>query len=145
MTFMHADSFLDTNVLLYAISKAPSEAHKATVANELMATEQWGLSVQICQEFYVAATQKIATPISSQAAENYLRLFALRPLVTNTPDLIFRTIEIQRKNRLSFWDASVLSAAQQLGATTLFTEDLNDGQVIEGIRVVNPFRARQPK
>jgi predicted nucleic acid-binding protein len=142
---MHADSFLDTNVLLYAISKVPSEAHKAMVANHLMATEQWGLSVQVCQEFYVAATQKFAPPISSEIAENYLRLFALRPLVTNTPDLIFRAIEIQRRNRLSFGDASVLAAAKQLGTTTLFTEDFSDGQIIEGIRVINLFHASQPK
>jgi predicted nucleic acid-binding protein len=56
---MRADVFLDTNVLLYAISKSPAEASKATVANQLIASTNFGLSVQVCQEFYVAATRKL--------------------------------------------------------------------------------------
>jgi predicted nucleic acid-binding protein len=143
-TSMHANSFLDTNILLYAISKLPEEADKSTIANQLMQTQQWGLSVQVCQEFYVAATRKIARPISPEEAENFLRLFVQRPLATNSADLLFKAVAQHRQHKLSFWDGAIVAAAQELGATTLFSEDLNDGQVFDTVRVVNPFKVKQP-
>jgi len=139
MISMPADALLDTNVLLYAISKVPAEAAKAQAANHLIATVDFGLSVQVCQEFYVAATLKIAQRITSAEAVRFLRLFAQRPLVKLTSELMFRAVDLHQQHRISYWDAAVIAAAEELGSSTVYTEDLNHGQKFGSITVVNPF------
>ena len=57
----------------------------------------------------------------------------------NTPESVLRASEIQERNRLSFWDALIVAAASNAGAVMLYTEDLNHGQVMEGVRIHNPF------
>jgi predicted nucleic acid-binding protein len=59
--------------------------------------------------------------------------------VNNTPETILLASEIQERHLLSFWDSLIIAAAKQSSATTLLTEDLNHGQIIEGIRIENPF------
>ena len=140
---MRADCLLDTNVLLYAISDAPGEAPKRDAARKLMAQDNWGLSVPVLQEFYVNAT-RAKKPIAQAAmtlaqAGNAVQQFMAYPLVPNTSALLLQAIELQKIHQTSFWDAMVIAAAHELGARTVYSEDLNHGQRYGNITVVNPF------
>ncbi len=138
---MSGKTFIDTNVLLYAYD-LDAEA-KREVAGDLLRrvwVEGTGvLSTQVLQEFYVNITSKIAQPASLPEARAILSRYLVWPIESNGPKSVLRASEIQERHRLSFWDALIVAAAAKAGATILYTEDLNHGQVIEGVKVVNPF------
>ena len=139
---MRADCLLDTNVLLYAISDAPGEAPKRDAARKLMARDNWGLSVPVLQEFYVNATRakKPKAAMTLAQAGNAVQHFMAYPVVPNTSALLLQAMELQKIHQTSFWDAMVIAAAHELGALTVYSEDLNPGQSYGNITVVNPFR-----
>lgn len=132
-------SLIDTNVLLYAISTDPAEAGKKQAARALLSGGDWGLSVQVLQEFYVNATRAPRPAMTHEDAEAAIRQLALRPVVENDVTLMLEALAIKARYRLSYWDAAVVSAAKRLGAGVLYSEDLNDGQDYDGVKVVNPF------
>ena len=107
--------FLDTNVLLYAVSSAPGEAAERDAAQRILQEDNWGISVQVLQEFYVNATGKLRKTIPPQSTAPFIRLLLERPLVTTTPDLFIRAIDISRRYRISYWDAAIVAAAVNLG------------------------------
>ena len=134
--------FLDTNVLLYAYDRDAGDKHN--VASDLV-REIWqagtgALSTQVLQEFYVNVTAKITPPLSPSQARAIVSRYFVWHVEPNVPQSVVRASEIQERNRLSFWDALIVAAASQAGAAVLYTEDLNHGQTIEGVKVVNPFR-----
>ena len=133
-------ALLDTNVLLYAISTAPEEAEKKSIARNLLGQGDWGVSIQVLQEFYVNATRPGQPAMTHEAAVAAVEQFLLRPVVMNDATVLRAALLVKERYGLSFWDASVIAAAQCCGATTLYSEDLNDGQDYGGVRVVNPFK-----
>ena len=133
--------FLDTNVLLYAVSSAPHEVAERDAARRILQGDNWGISVQVLQEFYVNATGKLRKTIPPQSTAPFIRLLLERPLVTTTPDLFMRAIDISRRYGISYWDAAIVAAAVNLGCGTLYTQDLNPGQTYEGVEVADPFEA----
>ncbi len=136
--------FLDTNILLYAVSPDPQEAAKREVARQCLARQDWAISTQVLQEFYVnAMAAKGSRPalMLPEAALEAMRRFAAFPCVHMDVALVLAAVRIAHAHRLSYWDSAILAAAQAAGATQLLSEDLNTGQVIEGVEVVNPFRA----
>ena len=136
---MRADSFLDTNVLVYAVSGDPREAAKAARALDLIDTADFGVSGQVLQEFYVTVVRKIAVPLAPAAALEWVEQFAMFPCHPVGADTVQLGAEISERYRISYWDGAIVAAAQALGARTLFTEDLNHGQDYGGVRVVDPF------
>jgi predicted nucleic acid-binding protein len=133
--------FVDTNVLLYAVSTASAEAAKASVARELLEADDLALSVQVLQEFYVQATRasradRLSHEQASLLVESWLRF----PVQETTVPLVRGALEIRRRHRLSYWDAAVVEAARLLECDTLLSEDLSHGRAYEGVKVVNPFR-----
>ncbi|MCY4628188.1 MAG: PIN domain-containing protein [Acidobacteria bacterium] len=140
---MRADSFLDTNILVYAVSGDPDEAAKTARALELIGAADFGISAQVLQEFYVTVVRKIARPLAPAEALEWVEQFARFPCYPVGADTVQLGTEISEMYRISYWDGAILAAAQALGARTLFTEDLNDGQDYGGIRAVNPFRDRE--
>lgn len=139
---MSVRSFVDSNVLVYAHDADAGERHCRAVEclEDLWATRSGLLSTQVLQEFYVNVTQKIATPLRREAAKEVVRDYA--PWVESlvTPGTIVRASEIAEIWRISFWDAMILSAAEQSGAERVLTEDLGHGSRVAGIEIVNPFR-----
>jgi predicted nucleic acid-binding protein len=134
---MHADFFLDTNVLLYAATKKEEEREKRKVARELLARDGVGLSVQVLAEFYVNAISKLKLP-----EEQVLRVLdKLRsyPVLPVDEAVFWSALEIRKRYGISYWDSAILAAALELGCGTVFSEELNDGQVYAGVKVVNPF------
>jgi predicted nucleic acid-binding protein len=137
-----ATKFVDTNVLVYAHDA--SEPAKQLVAREalgeLWATGAGRLSTQVLQEFYVVATGKSSLAVRPADAREIVRLYSAWPVVTVDPVLILTASELHERASISFWDALIVAAAQRAGADEILTEDLSDGEIIDGVRIVNPFR-----
>ncbi len=131
--------FVDTNLLLYAASSDSSESRERVAARRVIQGDDWGTSVQVLQEFYVNATGKLRKKIQPRSADLFIRLLLTRPIVTTTPDLFTRAVDISRRYRISYWDSAIVAAAAQLGCGTLYTQDLNPGQAYEGVTAVDPF------
>ena len=107
-------SLIDTNVLLYAISTDPAEVEKKQAARELLSGGDWGLSVQVLQEFYVNATRAPRPAMTHADAEAAIRQLILRPVVENDVALMLEALRTQARYRLSYWDAAVVAAAKRL-------------------------------
>lgn len=133
--------FVDSNVLIYAYDLDAKAKHDIAVAQikQLWQTKTGIISTQVLQEFYVNITRKISDPLSLSKARTVLKRYLSWQVVTNTPETILLASEIAERNLLSFWDALIIAAAKQGGAKRILTEDLNHGQLIEGIRIENPF------
>ncbi|HEX8947713.1 MAG TPA: PIN domain-containing protein [Dissulfurispiraceae bacterium] len=134
--------FLDANILVYAHDKDAGEKHSValTIVKDLWEKRTGVLSNQVLQEFYVGVTRKIQKSIAKSEAREILRAYLCWSIREITPLSIVRATEIEEKNRISFWDALVIVAAYEAKCEKILTEDLNAGQVIEGILIENPFK-----
>jgi predicted nucleic acid-binding protein len=139
---MSVECFLDTNVLVYAVSDARAEAGKRNRALELIASADFGLSAQVLQEFYVTVTRKLKRPLPPPLALALMDQYRVFPTVPTDYPLIARAVERSVEFGLSYWDGAILAAAEVLEAKTLYTEDLSHDRQYGSIRVVNPFRSR---
>ena len=138
---MTVRSFVDSNILIYAHDgDAGFRRRRASeVLVELWASGGGLLSTQVLQEFYVNVTRKIKSPLTPSAAREVVRDYAAWIESSVTAATIVRASEISEVWRVSFWDAMILAAGEQSGAEQLLTEDLNAGEKIAGIEIVNPF------
>ncbi len=133
--------FVDTNVLLYAISSDPSEGAKAACARTVLNEPDLALSVQVLQEFYVQATRpSAAAPVAHETAAEFLDTLLRFPVQEITVALARKALAIRERWRIAYWDAAIVAAAGELGCDTLYTEDLQHGQDFDGLLVTNPFR-----
>jgi predicted nucleic acid-binding protein len=133
--------FVDTNILIYAYDATAGVKHEQakTLIAELWESRLGCLSIQVLQEFYVTVARKVARPLAGDvAAEVVADLAAWRVHAPIVED-VNQAIAIHRRYAISFWDAMIIRSAAQLGCATLWSEDLNAGQVYEGVRVGNPF------
>jgi predicted nucleic acid-binding protein len=139
---MTALAFVDTNVLVYARDR--SEADKQRRAAEWMAalwdSRTGRVSYQVLQEYYVTATRKLDPPrCAEDVREDVWSLRAWKPQAVDYPTLE-TAWRVQDRYGLSWWDALVVASAVRVGARWLLTEDLQDGQDLLGVTVVDPFR-----
>jgi predicted nucleic acid-binding protein len=134
-------AFVDTNVLLYAHNS--TEATKQPIARTLLEglwqTRMGVISTQVLQEFYVVATGRFKRPLARNEAREIVELYSAWPVVLLAPSIILSATQLEERHQVSFWDALILEAARVAGAERLLTEDMQHGQVIEGVRVENPF------
>ncbi len=137
---MNVECFFDTSVLVYAASTSAEDAGKRNTALDLIRTKDFGLSAQVLQEFYVTVTRKFRVPLEPSAATALLEFYRELPLALIDYPLITSGIEVSLRYGISCWDGTVVAAAESLGATVLYTEDLSHGQRYGSVRVVNPFR-----
>ena len=138
---MSDKTFVDSNILIYAHDSNSGQKQRRA-AEHLSALWDSGsgrLSTQVLQEFYVNVTQKIKVPLSRSLAREVIRNYIpwVRSLIT--PGTVVRASELGEAWQISFWDAMIVAAAEQDGAGILLSENLNHGQVIASVRVVNPF------
>jgi len=132
--------FVDTNVLLYAVSKDPAEARKAGIALAALAGNDVALSVQVLQEFYVQATRPGRTnPLTPQQASALVESWLRFPIQESSVELMRAGHAASVRFRISYWDATVVEAARLMACTVLLTEDLQGGRDFDGVRVENPF------
>jgi predicted nucleic acid-binding protein len=133
--------FVDTNVLLYAVSTAPDERAKKARALALLDAEDLALSVQVLQEFYVQAThparvERLTHEQASALVESWLR-FRVEEISVS---LLQNACATSARWKVSYWDAAIVEAARSAGCPTLLSEDLQNGMDFAGVRVVDPFR-----
>lgn len=137
---MTATCFFDTNIFLYAVSAAAEDAPKRQQAIDLIANCDFAIYVQVMQEFADAALRKKRLGVTLDEVRTMLEeLAANYPVLSPTPGLVLRALDLSQRYQLRFYDAAILAAAQQLGCQTLYTEDLNHGQTYDTVQVINPF------
>lgn len=137
---MTVESFLDTNVVVYAAAGQDQSDRKRQRALQLIESEDFGISVQVLQEFYVTVTRKMEVNLAPDVALDWVEQLEAFPIADTDVSLVKTAAEVSERYRISYWDAAIVAAARALGAKVLFSEDLSDGQEYLGIRAVNPFR-----
>ena len=135
--------FVDTNVLIYA-HDAGSGAKRG--AARLMVERLWEersgvLSTQVLQEFCVNVHRKAKSPMSAAEVRQVIEDYLCWTVIANDGGTILRALDLTERLPISFWDAMIVDAANQAGATILYSEDLNHGQTYGSVKVTNPFLA----
>lgn len=134
--------FVDTNVLLYAISTARSEASKAKQANAILDAGDIGLSVQVLQEFYVQATRRTRDDaLTAEQAAGLVESWCRFRVQEATVAVMTAALATGRRFGISYWDAAVIEAARALDCSVVLSEDLSPETDYGGVRVENPFAA----
>ena len=138
---MSVRTFVDTNVLVCAYDGSAQQ--KQRIAKSLLA-ELWReragvLSVQVLQEFYVTVTKKISRPLTKRAAREVAITYA-EWCVETSASLVPAASQMEEDFQITFWDGLIVASAAKAGADRIVSEDMNDGQVISGVRIENPFR-----
>lgn len=137
-----ADSFVDTNVLLYAISTAPAEQAKASAAQQLLVTQNWAWSAQVAAEFVAASTSsRRPEPLTLAEAAKWIDTWSVFPMTPIDGILVKEATRLAERYQISYYDAQIIAAAKRMNCGTLWTEDLNDGQDYDGVIARNPFQA----
>jgi predicted nucleic acid-binding protein len=132
---MNAKPFFDTNVILYALRQDDS---RGPVAETLLAAGGI-LSVQVLNEFVAVARRKLEKRWDEiRRALDILRIFCPDP-VPLTVETHERAVHIAERYGYSIFDSLIIAAAIHAGASTLYSEDMRDGQAIEGLTIRNPF------
>ena len=133
--------FLDTNILLYSISRHPAEASKRERAIALLEQDDGALSVQVLQEFYVQATRSTRPdPLPHQIAAGLITTWTRFRVQEITLPIVTGALEIKAAHGFSYWDSAIIAAARALGCRQVFTEDMTHGREVEGVTLINPFR-----
>jgi predicted nucleic acid-binding protein len=135
--------FLDTNILFYAYDISSGSKHD--VARNIVA-DLWNLrtgvlSIQVLQEMFINVTKKIPKPLDIKTTRDIVLDFLLWEVVDNDGELMLAAMDVQMKYHYAFWDSLIIAAAIKSGASILMTEDLNNGRIIEGVLIKNPFVA----
>jgi predicted nucleic acid-binding protein len=132
-------AFLDTNVLVYSDDpRDPAKQAKAlNLIKDHLRLRTGVVSLQVLQEYFVSTTGKLKLDpvLAKQRVEVFARFQVAEPTVGD----ILAAIDLHRLHGLSLWDTLILRCAKQSGCSVLFTEDMQHGQVIDGVRIVNPF------
>jgi predicted nucleic acid-binding protein len=136
-------AFVDTNVLVYAFEKgsSPKKQPAKLLTEELIDEDRLRISTQVIQELFVTLTRKGSQRCSSEEALGIIDALTVWPLIAIDFAAIRGAIRLADQAKLSFWDALIVVAAARSGAAVLYTEDLNDGQELLGVRISNPFAA----
>ena len=132
-------TFLDTNVLVYCDDESePAKQQKALeVLDEHTRSRTGVVSLQVLQEYFVTACRKLG--LDAGTARRKVEIFAMLDVAEPTVSDIIAAIDLHRFHGFSYWDALVLRMAKQAGCRVILTEDMQHGQVIDGLKIVNPF------
>ena len=132
--------FFDTNILVYFVDE--KDPRKQVIAKELIekaVQNQNGIiSTQSLQEFYNVITTKMKCPKdkAKELVEMFSDIFSVTKISVS---LILNAVDISIKTSFSFWDSLILSAANDTGCIIVYSEDMNDGQIFSGTKILNPF------
>lgn len=132
--------FIDTNILIYSLDNS-DETKKNSARNmlkNLIKNHQLVISTQVIQEFYITATKKLNVDVI--IAKSIINSFQNFEIVTVNFDFINNAIDCSILNMLSFWDSLIIVSAQFSKCSEIYTEDLNSGQNILGVKIINPFK-----
>lgn len=133
--------FVDTNILVYAHDRSTGAKHQRAqkLLERLWDSGQGVLSTQVLQELCINLRRKAGNPLPFEEVRRLIREYSTWEVVTNTPESVLRALEIEMRYKISFWDALILQAAEDAGASILYSEDLAAGQSYGAVHVVNPL------
>jgi predicted nucleic acid-binding protein len=131
--------FIDTNIFVYAddLAAKTKRPRAREVLSELIRERRAVVSTQVMQEYFVTAVKKLG--MSAERARTRVEALHRLDVVMVRPELVLGAIDLHRLHSLSFWDALVVKCASAAGCARLLSEDLNGGQVIDGVTIENPF------
>lgn len=135
--------FVDTNVLVYSRDASEPEKQKRAFAwrAALWRARSGCLSTQVLNEYYRVVTRKLTPGLSREEARREIRDLFRWKLVHLSPAVMTSAWHLEDRFQLAFWDALVVAAAQAADCRFLLSEDFQDEQDLDGVTVVNPFRA----
>jgi predicted nucleic acid-binding protein len=141
MISMNDKIFVDTNILIYCFDDAdPTKKKKAVqIMDELWDTSKGVLSLQVLKEFFVTVTEKLANKMEFRDAKAAIMDLLSWNIFYETRSSMEKTLEIIQRYRLSLWDANIISAAILSDCATVYSEDLQHNQTIDGVQIVNPL------
>lgn len=133
--------FVDTNILVYAYDSSAGQKHSLAKAllQKFWENKAGCLCVQVLQELYVNLTHKVSVPVEAELVAQIIQDLSVWHLHIPDGADVLGAIRIQQKYQLNFWDAMIIRSAAETNCTLLWSEDFSDGQVYEGVKVVNPF------
>ena len=134
-------AFIDTNILLYAHDQdaGSKQAVAAALLTTLWETRNDILSTQVLQEFLVNALRKLKQPLALPQARDIVRTYGIWVVRDSGVAEVLRATELMQLSGFSFWDSLILASAEAAGAEVLYSEDMQNGQKIAGIEILNPF------
>ena len=137
---MSGKFFLDSNILVYCLDENNPEKQSIAkkIVTNLVETSSGQILTQSLQEFFNVITKKLNCP-KENARQSVEYFSAAFPVHCNTVKDIISAITISIKTQFSFYDSLILSAAKAENCDTVYSEDLNNGQEVNGIKIVNPF------
>ena len=145
MSYMNDKVFIDTNVFVYAYLENPKKKEdydKHLKAKELLRSFTTDdivfISTQVCNEYYSAL---LKNKIDNSDIQSSLHsLIQMVNVAAISKDTVLQSFEIKNRYSFSYWDSLILSSALENGCTVIYSEDMQDGQLIDGVlRIVNPF------
>lgn len=138
---MNDKYFIDSNIIVYAhdIANPHNQEAAKRLIFEGLQNDSGVISTQVLSEFFVTVTKKIKKPLPIDIAQREIHLLGNLTVIEIEYEMVIQAIEIHRQNRISYWDSLIIAAAQRSHCSRLYSEDLNDGQIINNVQVVNPF------
>ncbi len=136
--------FVDTNVLLYAVSAEHEDARKRNRAVDLLIEGNLALSVQVLQEFYTQATRPTRpAALTHDEALRFIETIRSFPVQAITLEVFRAALAIRQRFGVSCWDSAILASACIMGCDAVYSEDLSAEQDYDGLWVINPFAGPQ--
>ncbi len=138
---MSARCFVDTNILVYAHDASAGLKHDRAreLVEGLWQSRAGVVSTQVLQELSVNVRKNAARPLGLEATRELVSDYLAWHVVVNDGEAVLAAFDLEKRYRVSFWDALIIHAAQVAGAEVLYSEDLSDGQRYGEVRVVNPL------
>jgi predicted nucleic acid-binding protein len=135
--------FVDTNILIYAhdSSTGAKHEHAKKIVEELWLARSGVVSTQVLQELCVNLRRKAARPADIKTVREIIADYLVWEVFINTGESILEALDIERRYKVSFWDALIIQAAAASGAAVMYSEDLSNGEKYGSVRVVNPLAA----
>lgn len=132
-------AFFDTNIFVYAddTSDPARQARAIQLITSYQRTSLMVISIQVLQEYFATVTRKLR--LDPEMAQRKVEILARSRVVRFAEDDVIAAIELHRLRRISFWDAMIVHAARLAGAEVLYSEDMQHGAILAGVRIDNPF------
>lgn len=134
------NAFVDTNVLVYAADETVQADRKRAVARELLRRPRLWISVQVLNEFVASARHPKKLALSQAAEQDWLASWFRMEVTPLSVRLFSEALRLHQKFQFSHWDSLIVATALSLECSVLYTEDMQHGQIIEGLEIINPFR-----
>jgi len=132
-------SFIDTSILVYSEDGAVpfKQARSLDLIKQHLPQRSGVVSLQVLQEYFVTVTKKLK--LDPGLARRKVEIFAKFLVAQPSVDDILAAIDLHRLHGFSYWDAMILRMAKQCGCRVLLSEDMQHGQQVDGVKIVNPF------